>query len=74
MMILPMASGDPNESPAIFFDQLDDFPNFLSWHSDVTKSINLFQSCPVGYVLQETRQHWQALIPQRRGDNHALGF
>jgi hypothetical protein len=41
MMILPMASGDPNESPAIFFEQLDDFPNFPGWHGDVTKSINL---------------------------------
>ena len=62
MMILPMASGDPNESPAIIFDQLDDFPNFLSWHSDVTKSDNLFQSCSVGHVLQEARQHRHAVI------------
>ena len=64
MMILPMASGDPNESPAIIFDQLDDFPNFLSWHSDVTKSINLFQSCSVGHVLQEAREHRQSLVAE----------
>jgi len=36
-----MAAGDPNQSPAIFFEQLDDFPNFPGWHGGVTKSINL---------------------------------
>ena len=48
----------------MFFEQVDDFPNFLGWHSDVTKSINLFQSCPVGYVLQEACQHRHSLIAE----------